>query len=135
LRIRLNVYCNTRGVRALAITGVSIVLVGAAWSRGPDGSSRPEVRLVKIAPVTVAGTGFVARERVRVVLRAGRWRPTVRSVQATPHGSFRFAFDVLVAVEPCEGTLLITATGSRGSSASWKRGCRPPSRRPPSGGE
>jgi hypothetical protein len=119
-------------VRSLAIAAVGVVLLGAAWSRGPDGASRPTLRLVKSTPVTVAGSGFQAREHVRLALRAGRWRPNVRNVQATQSGSFRAAFDLLVAIEPCEGSLLITATGSRGSSASWKRACRPPSRRPPS---
>jgi hypothetical protein len=126
-----NVHCDTPGVRALAIVAASLALVGAAWSYGPDGDTRPEVRLVRSAPVTVAGTGFVGDERVRLVLRAGRWRPAVRTVQATPDGSFRVVFDLLLAVEPCRGALVLTATGSRGSTASWKRVCRPPSTRPP----
>jgi hypothetical protein len=106
------------------------VLVGAAWSYGPDGGSRPELRLVRTVPLTVAGSGFAAREHVRLTLRAGKRRPATRSVQATRTGTFRAAFDLLIAVDPCEGSLVITATGSRGSSAWLKRTCRPPSRRP-----
>jgi hypothetical protein len=118
-------------MRALAIVGMGAVLVGAAWTYGPDGGSRPDLRVVKTAPLTVVGSGFEARERVRLTFQAGRRKPATRSVQATPNGSFRTAFDLLLAVDPCEGSLVLTATGSRGSSASWKRACRPPSTRPP----
>jgi hypothetical protein len=119
-------------MRGLAIAGVSAVLVGAAWSYAPDGGPRPELRVLRTAPLTLAGSGFAAREHVRLALRAGRRQPIVRNVQATASGRFRATFGLLVAVEPCEGTLVLTATGSRGSGASWKRECRPPSRRPPS---
>ena len=107
------------------------MLVGVAWSNGPERSPRPDLRVLRTAPLTVAGTGFVARERVRLTLRVGHRKPVSLRVRATRNGGFRAAFDLLLAVEPCEGSLVLTATGSRGSTASWKRTCRPPSRRPP----
>jgi hypothetical protein len=118
-------------MRALAIAGVIVALLGAAWSRAPDGGTRAALRVVDSTPLTVAGSGFVGRERVSLRLRVGHRRPAVRSVRATQGGSFRVAFGPLLAVDPCEGAVVITATGSRGSTASWKRACRPPSTRPP----
>jgi hypothetical protein len=114
-------------VRALAAVALLVV---SGWTAG-GGESRPALRVVATAPVTVAGTGFAAGERVRLTLRAGRARPSTRTVDAGRDGRFRARFNALLAVEPCSGTLVVTAAGSRGSRASWKRVCRPPSTRPP----
>jgi hypothetical protein len=85
----------------------------------------PAIRPVTLAPLIVRGTGFVARERVRLVVRAGRSRPHVRNVVADRNGRFRARIGLLVAVEPCSGTLTVRATGSRGSRAAFQRRCRP----------
>lgn len=114
-------------VRAFAILALGTVLVTAAWGNG----SRPELRVVRDTPLTVAGSGFAAGERVRLTLRTGRARAFVRNAQAGSEGRFRTAFPLLVALDPCRGTIVVTATGSRGGTATWKRACRPPSTRPP----
>jgi hypothetical protein len=91
----------------------------------------PRLELVKRTPLTLRGTGFASEERVVLTLRAGARRAVTLRVRAGSAGGFRASFGLLVATDPCEGTLVVTATGSDGSRATWKRACRPPSR--PSG--
>ena len=116
-------------VRLLAIALLAAALALPAWGR--DAGRAPALRIVDRTPLTVSGTGFGAREEVRLTLRTGRARAFARSTRADAAGAFRAAFGVLVAVEPCRGALVVTATGSRGSRATVRRSCRPPSVRPP----
>ena len=111
------------GMRLLAIGVLAVVLVpaGAAQQR-----RAPALRVVDWAPFTVRGSGFAAGEKVQLTLRTGRPRAIVRTTSATGDGTFRAGFG-LVAVAPCHGTLSVTARGSRGSRASLKQPCRPPS--------
>jgi hypothetical protein len=110
-------------MRRLSIVALALVLVPAGAARN---QRAPTLRVVDLAPLTVRGTGFVPAEKVRLALRPGRPRAVVRTVSAGPSGSFRAGFG-LAAVEPCRGAVVITATGSRGSRASVRRPCRPPS--------
>ena len=111
-----------------------LVVALAALLLGPAGGARsaPELRVVRNVPLTVQGSGFDARESVVLTLRSGRARPVRETALADARGRFRAAFDAFVAIDPCRGTLSVTATGSQGSHATWKRVCRPPSTRPPS---
>jgi hypothetical protein len=88
----------------------------------------PAIRPVTLAPLIVRGTGFLPRERVRLVVRAGRSRAHARRIVADVGGRFRLRFGLLLAIEPCEGRLVLTATGTRGSRARYARPCRRPSR-------
>jgi hypothetical protein len=117
------------GIRLLLLAVLAAVLALPAWGR--DGARAPALRIVDRTPLTVAGTGFAPREEVRLTLRTGRARGFARAARADAAGAFRVAFDVLVAVEPCRGALVVTATGARGSRATVRRGCRPPTVRPP----
>jgi hypothetical protein len=97
-------------------------------------SSTPSLGPVSLTPLTLRGAGFVPGEAVRVELAPGRGRKrAVRTAHATAAGSFRVRY-ALVALEPCHGIVIATATGSRGSRATWKRACRPPYEQPPSVG-
>lgn len=74
--------------------------------------TRPTVRVVDRTPLVVRGSGFVAEERVTVVVAAGsRW---TRRVAATARGTFvaRFA----VSLGRC-ARYSVQAFGSAGSRA------------------
>ena len=115
-------------MRVLTIALAAVALVPAATAgRQPDAT----LRVVDWTPLTVRGTGFASGERVVVTLRTGRPRAVSLTTRAGSSGRFRAAFGLLVAIEPCRGTIVVTATGSRGSRASVKRACRPPSAAPP----
>lgn len=90
----------------------------------------PALRIVKLAPTTVRGSGFQAGERVRVTLSTARAQ-SVRAGRASPVGNFTVAFPLRIAIEPCHGTLVIVAQGSLGSRAIVRRPCRPGDPLPP----
>jgi hypothetical protein len=50
---------------------------------------------------------------------------------ANAQGTFTIAFPVRLSVEPCHGTLAISARGSLGSRATLRRPCRPGDPLPP----
>jgi hypothetical protein len=79
-----------------------------------------------LAPLTVVGGGFAARERVALTVRRAAKRVASRRVSATPRGSFRARFTPLLAADVCRGSLVIVASGAAGSRASVSRPCRPP---------
>jgi hypothetical protein len=115
-------------MRLLAIAAAVVALVPAATAgRQADAA----LRVVDWTPLTVRGTGFAPGEHVRLTLRTGRPRAVSRTARAGSAGTFRAAFGLFVALEPCRGSIVVTATGSRGSRASVKRACLPPSTAPP----
>jgi hypothetical protein len=93
----------------LLAVGVA-VLTPTAFAAG----ATPAVRITSMRPVTVAGRGFVAAERVRVVLYLRRAR--VENVVANRRG--RFVAHYPVAVGNCT-PLRVVAKGNRGSRASY----------------
>jgi hypothetical protein len=94
---------------ALLALGLAIPAAGAPPPR------RASLQLVASKPaVVVLGTGFGARERVALTLRAPAGSRLVR-VRATRAGSFRARFAGL-RVDRCAG-FSVTAVGSRGSRA------------------
>jgi hypothetical protein len=101
--------------KGVVVAIVVFVLAGVASS-----ATRPAIRLVSASdPVIVTGTGFRAKERVHVTLKAAMpeatWR---RSVVTTRTGSFRAVID---ATPSGRCGLNLRATGSRGSVATLKR--------------
>lgn len=103
----------------MAVLGAFVLPARAA-------ASAPSLRLVGLAPLTLHGAGFSTGERVRVsiVLRRVRDARTIRSDRS---GRFTFRYGTLVAIDPCNGTIVVTATGaSSGRTATWKRPCRTP---------
>jgi hypothetical protein len=79
-------------------------------------TDRARVWLVEPAPLTVAGSGFLAGERVTVT--AFTKTRYVRSVTATQAGRWRVVFR-RAEVGACEA-YAITARGDRGSRATIK---------------
>jgi hypothetical protein len=82
----------------------------------PAVAARPRLAIVRASPVTVRGTGFVARERVRLTLRTAT-RTVVRSTRANASGAFTVSFAGM-RLGPCGA---IAAAGSRGDRASLTR--------------
>ncbi len=82
------------------------------------GSGSHHARLVPsgLAPFKVKGTGFHARERVRLTVTPSMGDRIVRRVRATRGGTFVVSFP---GVEPCAGVRGV-ATGTRGSHATFQ---------------
>ena len=88
----------------------------------------PRIWLSDRSPVSVAGRGFQSEERVKVTVSesGARW---AKSVVTTTAGAFVAHFRVSVSGQ-CGSMLVVTATGSKGSRATWKliaaEECPPP---------
>jgi hypothetical protein len=115
--------------RLLVVLAIAASLA-ALVSASPGTAATPMLRPVSLAPLSMRGIGFQPRERVRVTLstRAAVWRTTLRTGAA---GGFTYRPGVLIAVDPCRGTIVVTALGlGSGRRATWKHACRPPDVRP-----
>lgn len=101
-------------VASLTAAALAVAVLTAA---APASSSRPALRIVAEAPLTVGGSSFGPRELVRVTA-VGRFGRRSRSVYATRAGRFVARFAGLSG-DPC--TLrLVTASGARGSRAALR---------------
>src|SRR5690242_5256874 len=86
-----------------------VILAAALVAAAPaGGTTHPSLALLRAQPLTVRGTGFVARERV--VLRTGQVRVVVR---ASGLGRFVAAF---AAGDRCSGGRVL-AVGASGDHA------------------
>jgi hypothetical protein len=115
--------------RLLAVLMIP-ALLAAVVSAAPTTAAAPTLRPVSLAPLRMRGAGFQPRERVRVTLttRANVWRTTLRAGAA---GRFIYRPGVLIAFDPCRGTIVVVARGvSSGRRATWKHLCRPPDAQP-----
>jgi len=105
---------------------VVVALVGVGTSLGA--ATKAALRVTSTSPVRVAGRGFHARERVRVVFSTDSTHRTA-TVRASVTGSFTAAAGAsTLPFDPCSDTLRVTATGSDGSRAATKlpaRECPP----------
>jgi hypothetical protein len=81
---------------------------------------RPALRLVTLSPLRVHGSGFGARERVRVRLRSLGTLVATRRVRATRRGGFTVGF-AGAGIDRCSG-FSITAVGRSGRRATvrWR---------------
>jgi hypothetical protein len=85
----------------------------------------PSLRLLAASPLTLQGSGFRAGESVRVRLSV-RTLAETRTLRSDQGGRFTFRHSGLLAVDPCRGTIVVSAVGAAsGRSAMWKRACRP----------
>jgi|1186.fasta_scaffold97063_2 hypothetical protein len=110
---------------ALAVTAFLVALgVGIALG-GADGDHAPATRAAKRQallmpagsnPFRVRGSGFRARERVRVTITPTGGSGIMRRVRANARGTFTVAF---ARVDSCGGVHGVAA-GSRGSRASFQ---------------
>src|SRR3954447_16975919 len=95
------------------LTAAALCLVLAA---PPIAGARPRLAIVRAAPLTVRGTGFAARERVRVTVRTTT-RTVVRSARTNDDGVFTARF----AGVGLGGCGAVGATGSSGDRATLTR--------------
>jgi hypothetical protein len=108
------------------VAAVVVFLLSALYAAGQASAAVPSLRLVEFAPLTLRGSGFSTGERVRVSVAVRRLRDA-RTLRTDGSGRFTFRYSTLVALDPCRGTIVVTAVGaSSGRTATWKRECRPP---------
>jgi hypothetical protein len=98
--------------------GAAAVMVALVWTSGALSSTppKPHLRLLERAPLTVNGTHFRGRERVRIKIVTSELQ--TRSVRTARDGSFTTRFDT-TSIGRCGG-LAIQATGARGDQATLK---------------
>jgi hypothetical protein len=112
-----------RGLLTLLV--LAAIVVGAASAAS---MARPSLRVAGLDPVTVRGSSFHARERVKVTLVSGALKRTL-SVRTSAAGRFTATFDLLTPLDPCIAGWAVTAIGAEGDRASAKgplRQCPPP---------
>ena len=103
---------------------IVLVVAGCLVAAAAGRRAEPQLRVVSRAPVTVAGSHFVARERV--IVRLGTGKARTRVARADSRGSFTVRF--AVSSDVCTDTLIVLATGASGDSARFKgnaRACPP----------
>lgn len=102
-------------MRGALVTTVAFFLLVPASAASGGGTTSPGagLRIADVAPFVVRGSGFRAKERVRIVLKVKQRH--VKTVLATRTGTFRVRF-VGVSMRACEG-YLVRAVGSKGSRA------------------
>jgi hypothetical protein len=98
-------------------TFVLALLVLAAAPQAADARRHANLLPVRLAPLTLHGTGFHRFERVRVTVTPVIGSPATKRVRANRHGAFRATFRRLRA----DGNgLEAVAVGRRGSRASFQ---------------
>jgi hypothetical protein len=108
------------------LVGLLAAVVALPALAGAADSATPSLRALDVAPLTLQGSGFRAGESVRVRLSV-RTLAETRMLRSDQGGRFTFRHSGLLAVEPCRGTIVVSAVGAAsGRSATWKRACRPP---------
>jgi hypothetical protein len=105
------------GIAAVAVAAAALAFGLAGLSAGSTSSRHPALRLVRPAPLELAGSHFRFRERVRVTVTVSGVRST-RTVRASGSGSFLAAFSV--SAGRCTAVRAV-AVGSAGSRALLKR--------------
>jgi hypothetical protein len=115
-------------MRVLALVAACLCAVGIVGAA--QTASTPRLTLVDRTPVVIAGTGFEARERVRVTVRApslvvrrtirasenGRFRTTIEGLRLT--GRLRCAYGVTIVARLQGGKLLLWAPRGLADCAS-----------------
>src|SRR5262249_22138252 len=105
-----------------------VVIAAATIGSGTAAPTAPTLRIRAVAPFTVAGTNFAPGERVTLMVRVAGRRVATQALTAGSGGAFRTRFSTLVAVDPCRGSIAVSAAGASGSRAAVRRPCRPPHR-------
>jgi hypothetical protein len=109
----------SRSSLALLLVFAALTAAGCASAEGGStaASRRASIAATATPPLAVRGTSFEPREHVTVTVRATGW--SRKQVVAGSHGAFTVRFQSLDP-SACAG-LSITAVGSRGSRAYYKR--------------
>jgi hypothetical protein len=108
---------QTRAIAMGAVAAAASALLLAGLGAASTSTRHASLRLLKQSPYQVGGSGFAARERVRVVASAAQVSVTKR-VRASRRGTFAAAFSF--GAGHCSG-LRVVAVGSAGSRATLKR--------------
>jgi hypothetical protein len=116
-----------RVVKSWIYCATLVVVAGAPFATAS--STRTSLSIVQIKPaVTVAGTHFRARERIRVTLTTGSLT-RARLVRASSLGAFTANLGALPATfDRCTDDFAVLARGRSGDQAAVKyvpRGCPP----------
>ena len=116
------------GVKRVACSLAIIALIGlvqAALAADTSITTKPSLRLVDRSPASVTGSGFRAREHVRVIFTStGVWQKALRATRA---GKFTAVFPA-ATIDRCVG-FVVVARGQRGSVATLRGmpfACPPP---------
>jgi hypothetical protein len=111
--------------RAAIVAALLAVLVGAVAAAAPAAAAKATLRVVKLTPLTIRGTGFKPAEHVKVALSAGA-SGTVRGT-ATAAGMLTVSFPK-AKVTACTA-YTVRAVGAAGTKAIFKRtvatSCKP----------
>lgn len=102
----------------VVLLAIAVALVlGAACARGSDEGGAATLRIVSDQPFVVAGSGFVAHERVRLLVSAQQ--SMTQTLRAGRLGRFRVALPMRGF--PRCGGIVVQALGNRGSRATIDR--------------
>lgn len=101
----------------LPVLATIAIWTAAASGFGTEGAGRPSVSLVDEAPLVVAGRGFKAGERVKVVVSVARGEYR-KMVSASSRGRFTVRF---ASADASCGPVYVAAVGKEGSRASLRR--------------
>ncbi len=111
--------------RAAVVAALFAMLVGAVAAAAPAAAAKATLRVVKLSPLTIRGTGFKPGERVKVTLSAGA-AGTVRGT-ATAAGTLTVSLRK-AKVTACTAYTL-RAVGAAGTKVTFKRtvtaSCKP----------
>jgi hypothetical protein len=107
--------------RMLVSVTVLLVLAALVLARDAGGAAHPTLKLDRLRPLTVAGSGFRAHESVRLDLHGASGGN--RRVTASSRGTFTKAFSG-VRMDRCSG-FWVMASGSAGSRARLVRRALP----------
>jgi hypothetical protein len=104
-----------------------LLAVAASAAAVQAAAARPTLRLVQKAPLTLRGSGFHAGERIRLTFAFDGPKHT-RSTRASRTGVFTVELPTVVVFDPCNTSLVATAVGTGGDTATLKypqRACPP----------
>jgi hypothetical protein len=100
----------------MGLAAIVIALVCASAALSSPTRTKPQLRILDASPVTLKGTHFRPRERVRITATAADTQ--TKTARTSAAGSFTAQFPDLV-VNRCSG-LAVQALGARGDRASTK---------------
>jgi hypothetical protein len=92
---------------------VAVLLVALVATPGGGAQSKPTVTVTRVLPVTIKGSGFVAGERVKILVRV----PVVYRKTVTAGRRGRFTAIFRIPSGKCI-KIRVVATGNKGSRAS-----------------
>ena len=111
--------------RAVVFAALLAVLFGAVATAAPAAATKASLRIVKLSPLTIRGSGFKSAERVTLTLSAGA-KGTARGT-ATAAGTVTVSFPK-AKVTACTAYTL-RASGAAGTKVIFKRvvkaSCKP----------